>query len=63
MTSTGTGRAPPRSSTARSRASVMSRKPPLICPLPPEMRSRMTGEEMTSLSRTMVRYFPMFAAV
>ena len=55
-TSTGTGSAPPRSSTARVRASVRSWNPPLICPRPPVMVVRITGEEITSLSRTMVRY-------
>ncbi len=55
----GAGRAPARSSTARSLA-LSTVKWPWICPEPPWMALSMTGAEITFLSRTMAKRLPMF---
>ena len=61
-TATGSGSAPPRRSTARSRADS-SVNPPSITPRPPGIGLLMTGELITRLSSTIVRYLPMFFEV
>ena len=48
----GAGSAPARKSNAKSLASSVV-NPPLICPLPPKMGSRITGALTTLLSKTM----------
>ncbi len=61
-TSSGAGRAPERSSKAKSLADLTV-KLPLITPLPPKMALWITGAEITSLSRTIAKRSPILFLV
>jgi len=61
-TFSGAGRAPARSSTARSLADSVVKRP-VICPEPLGITPWMTGAEITFLSRTMANFLPMLCAV
>src|SRR5262249_26161001 len=62
MMVSGAGNAPALSRMARSLA-LSTVKLPDICPEPPRMGSRMTGADITWLSRTMANGLPTFSCV